>query len=405
MGTDAPAAAAAPGATMAAEPQNVGALLELLEEVEREHGLQTQDPQPSIGTCSLGDLAMAVMEERLDLARLGADQNEGTDCGKAGSPAGGRDVEALVALVRHEVRAAITQEFAALMHSHSPLHHKSLSEAGSDEKNLSERALASTAASSCAAASSFPNTDMQVQQSSSDAGKLGEDSAIVASVEWHGYAGAGLEAQVMEQSRAIASLQDNLFWHADRWDCTWKSEAELRAEGDQEVEKRICGRLEARLEAVESQLVQLTSSVGSIAHLQVELGTEAKIRQDADGKLQAFLRDFRAHVASEVEEMWSKNHQLSTSLEGVRSLMGQLVELVDLRCHYPLSARMARPEDLISVNAPPPGVGPSATSEARAVDNPGVRAESIVHAAPLHMETSGTRPADDAKMSVEADAP
>merc|ERR1712039_193697 len=117
--------------------------------------------------------------------------------------------------------------------------------------------------------------------------------------------------------------QEALTSQASLWDRTWKSEAELRAEGDQEVEARFAERFAARLDHVESQLAQVNASVGSLARLQVELGSEAKLRQDADGKLQAFLLEFRTHVVGEVEEIRTKQRQLTTCLDHAGSTLSR----------------------------------------------------------------------------------
>ena len=81
-----------------------------------------------------------------------------------------------------------------------------------------------------------------------------------------GVDGGLVEAQLLEHRRGLAALQELLSWHADRWDKTWKEEAEFRAEGDQEVESRLCGRLDTRINAVDVKVEQASSCVwaGSI---------------------------------------------------------------------------------------------------------------------------------------------
>lgn len=210
---------------------------------------------------------------------------------------GGRvAVEALVALVRREVREAVAVELQQL------------------------RAPSSPSSSSAAAAAVAPPGAAVAQES-------GE---------------AALLDVVAAQRRAIASLQADLACHAEHWDRTWKEQAELRAEGDQEVEARLGRRLGDRVGVAEAQLAQVSASVGSLARLQVELGSEAKIRQEADGRLQMFLRDFREHVVGEVEELWAKHRQLSVGVEGMRTLLGQQAEAFG----RPPSARVAGPDEL-----------------------------------------------------------
>lgn len=175
-----------------------------------------------------------------------------------------------------------------------------------------------------------------------------------------------------EHRQVVADLRDTLVMHMEHWDQTWKGEAELRAEGDQEVENRLKACFVSKLEVTEAQLSQVSSSVGSLARLQVELGSEAKIRQDADGKLQSFLKDFRAHVVNEVEEMWTRHTQLSVGVEGIRSLMSQIVELVELRTGGPsitiegalASPRIVGPDELEVARGLAPCFGHSRSSSA-----------------------------------------
>lgn len=172
----------------------------------------------------------------------------------------------------------------------------------------------------------------------------------------------GVEAQLAEFQHALSRLQDGLCWYADQWDQTWKTEAELRAEGDQEVEKLLSRAIENQMDAAEQKISQVSTSLESLAGLQMKLGSEAKIRQEADGRLQMFLRDFRGHVVGEVEELWTRHRQLSAGVDLLRGLVGQVVELVEMRTssqsegqkdqQIPLSARVNGSDELASLSVP-----------------------------------------------------
>lgn len=281
------------------------------------------------------------------------------------------EVEALVALVRREVRAEVTAALADFPGTIGSLTAQALpstedgraEEAALDRRQASPRsdgplqselAMPSTAASSrCGEACHSPGAPPLKQQeiydvSALDVQDLARSAEALASLARQ--TREAQDAQLGEQQREIKGLQETISLQVSHWDRNWKMEAELRAEGDQEVEARLQGhmeaRMEARLEALEQQLAQVSASVGSLARLQVELGSEAKVRQEADGRLQAFLKEFRGHIVGEIEEMRAKHQTVSNNVEGVRGLVGRVVELVEMRCPLPASARVAGPDEL-----------------------------------------------------------
>jgi len=302
------------------------ALLDLIEECEQEEARQRAHPAP-------------VEEEAT---------------AETSAEASTKAVEALVTLVRREVRVAVDREFLALTGrqpapSQAPLEVKApqphqlpllpCRRSGSSTDSGSGRPVAMApseecfdrsapvsgercgsewqAVSSSTSASSCPGSPLPRERRNPEAGP-GSGPA-----DWL----RGAEEQLAEHRQVLASLQEALASQALHWDGTWKSEAELRAEGDQEVEARLAQRWESRLGAVEVQVEQVQASVGSLARLQVELGAEAKLRQDADGRLQAFLRDFRGHIVSEVEELWTRQQGLSEGVESVRGLVTRALGL------------------------------------------------------------------------------
>lgn len=231
--------------------------------------------------------------------------------------------EALIALVRREVRTAVDQELAALREGR-----RQGQEHCESEALCSERVAPSTAASSCGSPSPHPQrffeklaAEMLTAQREVFTRTLEEASSERL---------REAEAQLEALKSGLGRLDEGLSRQVEQWDSAWKSEAELRAEGDQEVEASTVALVSGRLEALEAQLGQVSASVGSLARLQVELGAEAKLRQEADGRLQVFLRDFRGHVVSEIEEIWANHRQLGASVEGVRGLVSKVVELVEL---------------------------------------------------------------------------
>jgi len=136
--------------------------------------------------------------------------------------------------------------------------------------------------------------------------------------------------------RAIFSQQ------ASRWDRVWKEQAELRAEGDQEVE----ARLSNRIVALEVQVAQVHASVSSLARLQLELGAEAKLRQEADIRLQGFLKDFREHVVGEIEDLWANHRKMTGSFESMRGLVTKVIALVELQGPPPRGCQAVGPDEL-----------------------------------------------------------
>eukprot|EP00927_Polykrikos_kofoidii_P068200 TRINITY_DN63568_c0_g1_i1.p1 TRINITY_DN63568_c0_g1~~TRINITY_DN63568_c0_g1_i1.p1 ORF type:complete len:403 (+),score=76.20 TRINITY_DN63568_c0_g1_i1:80-1288(+) len=257
-------------------------------------------------------------------------------------------VEALVALVRREVRAAVDLELASLMRGQLFRRQDHSTSARQNDhvggNSGSEKAAASTAASSCAgvpapgASSCMTATDVSYQD-------LGGLSAC---------AGAGLPL-VEEHRRAIISLHEDLAWHVDNWDRVWKGEAELRAEGDQEVERRMCRSLESNIQTISSEVQQVNASVVSLARLQAELSNETRSRQEADVKLQAFLREFRDQIIGEIEEMRTRHCQLSNIVEGVRGMVSQTLNSGKLAAADPPALPRARPLSTGAMTVKVPG--------------------------------------------------
>lgn len=143
------------------------------------------------------------------------------------------------------------------------------------------------------------------------------------------------ETQLAEHMQMLESLRETINAQMENLDRTWKEEAELRAEGDQEVEKCLLGQMEARINTIEAHMSQVSSSVGSLARLQVELRSEAKLRQDADGHIQAFFKEFREHVVKEIQDVWTKYQEMNTNVDHIHRLIGKVVELVEIHGQTP----------------------------------------------------------------------
>jgi len=279
------------------EINNKGALLEFIQECEKEAALRQDHSSTLDGPWSCLHL------------------EGGRDSIDGNSP-----VDALVSLVRREVRCAIEQEFITLrrssleMHSALGLGEVLINDDCPGGSTMRSEAEPSTSASSCA---EMPIAPHKEALASALAKELLHD----------------VEVQLAEQKHILAGLQEVLSRQALQWEMVWKEEAELRAEGDQQTQSQILARLGSRLDSLEAHVKQVTTSVGSLARLQVELGSEAKVRQEADGRLQIFLKDLRGHFVSEVEDLRDKHQKLDATVEGVRGLVSGMVDFLDLRNH------------------------------------------------------------------------
>lgn len=359
-----------------------GGLLDLFEECQREEAARHGS----------GD---AVFRGLLAAANVAADEERERYASHeaTGSANSSRVVEALLGLVRREVRAVVDCELTALRSSSSaPSAAPRLCHFGGDRGprsaaasslgatdlppghslederlcSISERAAPSTSASSCVgsplcrpkhslcgacgnvAHHGFPKATAAACMSACGDGAAATAAAAAAAAEAKA-AAAEAAAEAATAREELEELRHALAGLREALDRTWKTEAELRAEGDQEVEARLAEQLGGggggggqRLEGLEEKLAQVSSSVGSLARLQVELGSEAKLRQEADGRLQVFLKDFRAHVVGELEEMWAKHQQMTAGVEAVRSFVVQALSTAAAE------ASAAAPGDFVS---------------------------------------------------------
>lgn len=265
-----------------------------------------------------------------------------------------RMLESLISLVRREVREVVDREVSAMRRALP-----TTQDHGSHGFTLRpEERLAGGSASRSGCASGAPSSSETLPSTSdssrtlpsiSDSSRTGsprsmkhqdrEDSDCISERL------KAAEARISEHRQSLTSLREALTSQAGHWDQTWKGEAELRAEGDQEVEARFAERFGARLDNVETQVAQVNASVGSLARLQVELGSEAKLRQDADGRLQVFLMEFRAHVVAEVEEMRTRQRQMTDSLAAMEQIgVSRLATNGFTIC--PKSGRVTSPDEL-----------------------------------------------------------
>merc|ERR1712096_98086 len=90
-------------------------------------------------------------------------------------------------------------------------------------------------------------------------------------------------------------------------------------------------RLVNRMADLEAQLVQVNASVGVLAQLQLELGAEAKLRQETDVRLQDVLKSLREQMVGEVEHLWEKHHELCSSYQVIREMVKKVVSLIELK--------------------------------------------------------------------------
>jgi len=156
----------------------------------------------------------------------------------------------------------------------------------------------------------------------------------------------GLEGKLSQQKRSLQGLKATVAQCQDRWDAIWKQEAELRAEGDADVQARIA----QRFETLEAQVSFLQESLSAVMNVQLELGTEARLRQESDAHLQTFLLDFRQHVVGEIDDLSAGHRQVTSSLEGVRGLVGKVVALVELQSEQGAHCRVTGPDELAEVS-------------------------------------------------------
>jgi len=364
-----------------ARHSSAGGLLDLFEECQREEAAR-HGAGDAVFRGLLAAANVAANEERERYA-----SHEATESANSS-----RVVEAFLGLVRREVRAVVDCELTALRSSSSaPSAAPRLCHFGGDRGprsaaasslgvtdlppghslederlcSISERAAPSTSASSCVgsplcppmqslcgacgniAHHGFPKATAAAGMSGCGDGAAATAAATAAAAEAKA-AAAEAAAEAATAREELEELRHALAGLREALDRTWKTEAELRAEGDQEVEARLAEQLgggrggEQRLEGLEETLAQVSSSVGSLARLQVELGSEAKLRQEADGRLQVFLKDFRAHVVGELEEMWAKHQQMTVGVEAVRSFVVQALSTAAAE------ASAAAPGDFVS---------------------------------------------------------
>lgn len=236
----------------------------------------------------------------------GSAQDDGSNSARA--------VSALLALIRKEVRAAVEQEFTALRTSlpTTPLAHEG---DGAWAQSSELKDLSTCTFSGAGSGATSPHSMMAATKAEQSFSNGNANLAPVSITD-------------APNSAAVYLVTEELCRQSEYWERAWKHEAELRAEGDQEVESRILARLEPQFGQLEARMEQIEGSVKSLAKLQMDFGEEAKLRQDVDGRLQTFLRDFRHHIVGEIEDVWAKHQQLCAAVEGMRELMGQIVSMV-----------------------------------------------------------------------------
>lgn len=233
-----------------------------------------------------------------------------------------RTAEALVMMVRREARAAASREMASLL--------KRL-ESRKEPSDVKE--LLQSESSGC---QEPQQSKIDVPLESSPCKNVATEAAFV----------HGLEGKLSQHKRSLNGLKATVSQCQERWDAIWKQEAELRAEGDAEVQARIV----ERFETLEAQVGLLQESLSSVMNVQLDLGAEAQLRQDSDAHLQTFLRDFREHVVGEIEELSTGHRQVVSSLEGVRGLVAKVVALVELQSEQGAHCRVTGPDELAEVS-------------------------------------------------------
>lgn len=238
-----------------------------------------------------------------------------------------RAVEALVDLVRREVRAAVEAELSNAWHSRD---FRDFSTAPCDSKSCahSDRATISTVSpSSCEGSPRGRQHGAVSGQQKSPSSLLHDPDGMAATVM-----ASAAQQQLLEQRCTLAGLQETLLLQKRSWEQTWRTEAELRVGGDQDVEERLTKRLEGRLDSVEEKLTKIHTTLGSFVKFQAEIGSEAEQRRERDTIIQAFLHEFRDHIGRMLDEMWAQQKQMGANVESVHSFIAKALGVQEGQC-------------------------------------------------------------------------